>query len=284
MEQEQEQRRQEIELKIQQIEAEAYDKIQEKIEEIREQLDEHVPFEIPFTRPGPSGSNLTYIDGASALDLLNYIFGFENWNSYVDTIEDTVTENKNNSLFITYNISIRARIRIVVKIGDKTVTKSDIGSDFKENQKSFGQGYEQASKSAITDGIKRCSRQFGNFLGNCLYKKEYLEQYKKYLSYIKGLQRKGEKKQASEIYPIPDLTNESVLKTIKINKRRERERKKEEEVNLCNDLKNNILIIPDNIQIDKEFQNLKSEELLDEDQDDIEFLANQALKEREKNK
>jgi DNA repair and recombination protein RAD52 len=31
----------------------------------------------------------------------------------------------------------------------------------------------QAQKEAVTDGIKRCLRNFGNVLGNCLYDKDY---------------------------------------------------------------------------------------------------------------
>jgi hypothetical protein len=31
----------------------------------------------------------------------------------------------------------------------------------------------QAQKEAVTDGIKRCLKTFGNVLGNCLYDKDY---------------------------------------------------------------------------------------------------------------
>ena len=40
-------------------------------------------------------------------------------------------------------------------------------------------GGGQAKKEAVTDGIKRTLRMFGNVLGNCLYDKKYLQDIKK---------------------------------------------------------------------------------------------------------
>jgi len=41
------------------------------------------------------------------------------------------------------------------------------------------QGLEQAKKEAVTDGIKRTLRTFGNVLGMCLYDKRFLTDIKK---------------------------------------------------------------------------------------------------------
>jgi DNA repair and recombination protein RAD52 len=34
----------------------------------------------------------------------------------------------------------------------------------------------QCKKEAVTDGVKRALRSFGNVLGNCLYDKEYTKE------------------------------------------------------------------------------------------------------------
>lgn len=35
---------------------------------------------------------------------------------------------------------------------------------------------DQCKKEAVTDGIKRALRNFGNLLGNCLYDKSYAQE------------------------------------------------------------------------------------------------------------
>jgi DNA repair and recombination protein RAD52 len=37
----------------------------------------------------------------------------------------------------------------------------------------------QAQKEAVTDGIKRALKHFGNVLGNCLYDREYTKEVQK---------------------------------------------------------------------------------------------------------
>jgi hypothetical protein len=58
----------------------------------------------------------------------------------------------------------------------------DIGYGVSEGQKSKGQAIEMARKSAVTDGLKRSLRNFGNALGNCLQNRDYL----KFVSRLKG--------------------------------------------------------------------------------------------------
>ena len=41
------------------------------------------------------------------------------------------------------------------------------------NARNKAEAMEKAKKEAVTDGIKRCLRSFGNALGNCLYDKAF---------------------------------------------------------------------------------------------------------------
>ncbi len=54
----------------------------------------------------------------------------------------------------------------------------DIGYGSAENQKSKCVAFEKAKKEAVTDGMKRSLRIFGNRLGNCAYDKNFLKQIK----------------------------------------------------------------------------------------------------------
>lgn len=44
-----------------------------------------------------------------------------------------------------------------------------------ENGRTKAQVFEKSKKQAMTDGIKRTLRSFGNLLGNCVYDAEYLK-------------------------------------------------------------------------------------------------------------
>jgi DNA recombination protein Rad52 len=54
----------------------------------------------------------------------------------------------------------------------------DIGYGTSENQRSKAAAYEKAKKEAVTDGVKRALRYFGNCLGNCTYDKAFLKNIK----------------------------------------------------------------------------------------------------------
>jgi recombination DNA repair RAD52 pathway protein len=51
----------------------------------------------------------------------------------------------------------------------------DIGYGVSEGMKSKAMSLEKARKEAVTDGLKRALRSFGNALGNCLNDKEYIQ-------------------------------------------------------------------------------------------------------------
>ncbi|KAG1311464.1 hypothetical protein G6F64_003787 [Rhizopus arrhizus] len=106
---------------------------------ITTQLQKPLGPEFLTQRPGPTG-RLTYIEGKTAINLANEIFGFNGWSS---NIKDTTID-------------------------------FDIGYGSSENTKSKAIAFEKARKQAVTDATKRALRNFGNALGNCIYDKVYL--------------------------------------------------------------------------------------------------------------
>jgi len=71
---------------------------------------------------------------------------------------------------VTLGISCTVR----VSLRDGTFHE-DIGYGTSENQRLKAAAFEKARKEAVTDGIKRALRYFGNCLGNCTYDKAYLK-------------------------------------------------------------------------------------------------------------
>ncbi len=51
----------------------------------------------------------------------------------------------------------------------------DVGYGVSEGMRSKALSIEKARKEAVTDGLKRALKSFGNALGNCINDKEYLQ-------------------------------------------------------------------------------------------------------------
>lgn len=111
---------------------------------------------------------MTYIEGKTAINLANEIFGFNGWSSDIkDTTVDFVDILENGRV----NLGVSVTVRITLK--DSTYHE-DIGYGSAENSKSKAIAFEKARKQAVTDATKRTLRNFGNALGNCIYDKVYL--------------------------------------------------------------------------------------------------------------
>lgn len=74
----------------------------------------------------------------------------------------------------TGRISLGISVILRVSLKDGTF-KEDIGYGSAENMKGKAMAIGKAKKEATTDALKRCLRQFGNVLGNCIYDKDYLK-------------------------------------------------------------------------------------------------------------
>jgi DNA recombination protein Rad52 len=124
-------------------------------------------------RPGQGNKDLTYYTTEVAIQKANEVFGPDQWSSEIISISnEELTEVRSG----VYDITVRAIVKVTLSNG---VTKMDVGFDSKKNQKDLGKGLTNATKSAISDGVKRCLRYFGNFTGLALYNKEFLLQTKK---------------------------------------------------------------------------------------------------------
>ncbi|KAI7905118.1 uncharacterized protein BX663DRAFT_501825 [Cokeromyces recurvatus] len=118
-------------------------------------------------RGGPNG-RLTYIEGHTAINLANEIFGFNGWTSEIkETVVDFVDVNDNGKISLGVSVTIRITLR------DGTF-HDDIGYGASENARSKAAAFDKAKKQAVTDATKRALRNFGNALGNCLYDKIYV--------------------------------------------------------------------------------------------------------------
>ncbi|CAO3695392.1 unnamed protein product [Rhizopus microsporus] len=140
---------------------------EEEIKLISEKLQQSLGPEFLTQRPGPSGQ-LTYIEGKTAINLANEIFGFNGWTSEIkDTTVDFADVLENGRV----NLGVSVTVRVSLKDG---TFHEDIGYGSAENSKSKAIAFEKAKKQAVTDATKRTLRNFGNALGNCIYDKVYL--------------------------------------------------------------------------------------------------------------
>lgn len=140
---------------------------------IQRQLDRVLGPEWVSFRPGGGGANVSYIEGWRAINLANEIFGFNGWNSeFVSSQVDYLDQLSNGRV----SIGLSVIVRITLKDG---TYHEDFGYGFIDNAKTKAQAFEKCKKEAITDGIKRCLRCFGNVLGNCLYDKTILQKMQK---------------------------------------------------------------------------------------------------------
>ena len=64
-----------------------------------------------------------------------------------------------------------ATVRVQLKDG---AFHEDVGYGTSEGMRSKALSVEKARKEAVTDGLKRALKSFGNILGNCLSDKEYV--------------------------------------------------------------------------------------------------------------
>ncbi|KAH9171390.1 Rad52/22 family double-strand break repair protein-domain-containing protein [Lactarius sanguifluus] len=139
---------------------------------IQAKLNRRLGPEYVSQRPSPGGGpKLTYIEGWKIIGLANEVFGYNGWCSTVTRIDtdfiDTDPESRRCSVGVT------AIVKVTLKDG---TYHEDIGYGNGENLKSKGAALDKAKKEAVTDGVKRALRNFGNLLGLCLYEKSFAQE------------------------------------------------------------------------------------------------------------
>ncbi|GJJ14845.1 hypothetical protein Clacol_009113 [Clathrus columnatus] len=143
-----------------------------QIASLQAKLDQKLGPEYISQRPGPGGGpKLTYAEGWKIINLANQVFGFNGWSSNICSVSvdylDPVDDGKR------WNCGVSAVVRVTLSGG---VYHEDIGYGVAENIKGKGTALDKCKKEAVTDGIKRTLRNFGNLLGNCLYDKQYTQE------------------------------------------------------------------------------------------------------------
>ncbi|XP_033745229.1 DNA repair protein RAD52 homolog [Pecten maximus] len=119
-------------------------------------------------RVGAGGQRLAYIEGWRLINLANETFGFNGWSHAVTNQTVDFVDHYNGRFYV----GVSAFVKVKLKDG---VFHEDIGYGVSEGMKSKALSIEKARKEAVTDGLKRALKSFGNSLGNCLGDKDYLK-------------------------------------------------------------------------------------------------------------
>nr|KAF6497383.1 RAD52-like protein, DNA repair protein [Rousettus aegyptiacus] len=113
-----------------------------------------------------------YIEGHRVINLANEMFGYNGW-AHSITQQNVDFVDLNNGKFY---VGVCAFVRVQLKDGSY---HEDVGYGVSEGLKSKALSLEKARKEAVTDGLKRALRSFGNALGNCILDKDYLRSLNK---------------------------------------------------------------------------------------------------------
>ncbi len=107
-------------------------------------------------RKGRGGRRFSYIEGHTAIDQANQVFGYGGW-GYELVGEVTLREFKSGAAY-------SATVRVAVP---GAPSRTDVG--FQPVSDDSAEGHETAYKGAVTDALKRALRSFGDRFGNGLY-------------------------------------------------------------------------------------------------------------------
>ena len=112
---------------------------------------------------------LSYLEGFDIIDTANFAFGFGNWGYEVKELTQVSEEtNQNQNKVIGYKAIVT--ITVYDMHHKSKVIREDAGYGIGV-ARDYASAHEGAGKEAVTDGLKRALRTFGNQFGNALYDK-----------------------------------------------------------------------------------------------------------------
>lgn len=112
---------------------------------------------------------LSYLEGYDIIDTANFAFGFGNWGYEVKELTQVSEEmNQNQNRVIGYKAIVA--VTVFDARHQHYVIREDIGFGT-GIAREYASAHESAGKEAVTDGLKRAFRTFGNQFGNALYDK-----------------------------------------------------------------------------------------------------------------
>ena len=118
-------------------------------------------------RPAGGGQQVSYIEGNKVVGLANEVFGFNGWSTDVTNQTVDFVDHHQGKWYV----GTTATVKVTLKDGSY---HEDVGYGVSEGMRSKALSLERARKEAVTDGMKRALRSFGNLMGNCLQDKDYL--------------------------------------------------------------------------------------------------------------
>ncbi|KAK2842141.1 hypothetical protein Q5P01_012341 [Channa striata] len=120
-------------------------------------------------RLGPEyiSTRVCYVEGHRVITLANEIFGYNGWSHSISQQNVDFVDLINGKFYV----GVSAFVKVQLKDGS---FHEDVGYGVSEGLKSKALSLEKARKEAVTDGMKRALKCFGNALGNCILDKEYL--------------------------------------------------------------------------------------------------------------
>eukprot|EP01120_Amphizonella_sp_Union-15-10_P006713 TRINITY_DN21_c0_g2_i1.p1 TRINITY_DN21_c0_g2~~TRINITY_DN21_c0_g2_i1.p1 ORF type:complete len:278 (+),score=33.59 TRINITY_DN21_c0_g2_i1:181-1014(+) len=125
-----------------------------------------IPIEWISSRPG-GGNQYSYMSATKLIQLANCVFGVDGWNSQLIHWEFESDKEGNGQ----WEVSCTAHVKVTIL--SNGCSKEDLGCGSGFNKKK-SLAIEKAKKSAVSDGLKRCFRQFGCLLGNGINDKEQI--------------------------------------------------------------------------------------------------------------
>nr|XP_004999900.1 DNA repair protein RAD52 homolog isoform X1 [Cavia porcellus] len=144
----------------------------EEYQAIQSALRQRLGPEYISSRMAGGGQKVCYIEGHRVINLANEMFGYNGW-AHSITQQNVDFVDLNNGKFY---VGVCAFVKVQLKDGSY---HEDVGYGVSEGLKSKALSLEKARKEAVTDGLKRALRSFGNALGNCILDKDYLRSLNK---------------------------------------------------------------------------------------------------------
>ncbi len=115
------------------------------------------------------GKMLSYVESHDVIDMLNEIFGFGRWGYAVKSRQRC---REGDALWYEADVHLW-----IWSATSERVDREDVGFGIVSYSRTNGpdsarpESFEKAAKEAVSDGLKRCARTFGNAFGNSLYDK-----------------------------------------------------------------------------------------------------------------
>nr|XP_033808214.1 DNA repair protein RAD52 homolog isoform X2 [Geotrypetes seraphini] len=144
----------------------------EEYQAVQNALRQRLGPEYISSRQAGGGQKVCYIEGHRVVSLANEMFGYNGWSHSV-TQQTVDFVDLNNGKFY---VGVCAFVKVQLKDG---AYHEDVGYGVSEGLKSKALSLEKARKEAVTDGLKRAMKCFGNALGNCILDKDYLRSVNK---------------------------------------------------------------------------------------------------------